>query len=158
MAAEWSWADVKQDVKPRTDTVDLCLDGTLVAQADRVRRQIRQAKRDDSLDAGVDDLQAELELLEEAIVDATRTFDVRSCGHRRWRELLVEHQSDDPSERYDAATFVPAAIAECVVQFATAAEVVEAQEILTTAQISLLFSTVRQLNETDGQVPLLRGR
>ena len=158
MAAEWSWADVKQDVKPRTDTVDLCLDGTLVAQADRVRRQIRQAKRDDSLDAGVDDLQAELELLEEAIGQATRTFDIRSCGHRRWRELLVAHQSDDPAERYDAGTFVPAAIAECVVQFESAADVVEAQELLTTAQISKLFSAVRALNETDGALPLPRGR
>lgn len=158
MAADWTWADIRQDVKPRTDTVDLCLDGSLVAQADRVRRQIRTSRRDDAMDAGTEDLKAELELLEEAIAEATRTFDVESCGHRRWRELLTAHPSDDPSERYDVATFVPAAIAECVVQFESAEQVVEAQEILTTAQISKLFTAVRALNETESPVPLPRGR
>ena len=158
MAADWTWADIREDVKPRTDTVDLCLDGSLVAQADRVRRRIRDVRKDDALDVSTGDMQAELELIEEAIAKATVTFDVQSCGHRRWRELLVKHQSDDPAERYDAATFVPAAIAECVVQFESAADVVEAQELLTTAQISKLFTAVRALNETESALPLPRGR
>lgn len=157
---DWSWSDVEAQVKPRTDTVDLCLDGTVQRQLEDARQRLKQARRtSDSLDDGHADLQAEVDRLEAEAAEATRTFDVVSCGHKRWRELLVEHRSDEPGVRYDAETFVPAAIAECVVQFESAEQVAAAADgKLTTGQISKLFTTVRRLNEGDDEVPSLRGR
>jgi hypothetical protein len=155
----WTWSDVEAEVKPRTDTIDLCLDGTIQRRLEDARRQLRQARKDDTLDAGTSDLQDEVTRLEEAAAAATRTFEVVACGHRRWRELLTEHKSDDPAFRYDAATFVPAAIAECVVQFTSAEQVAKAADgKLTTGQISKLFNAVRAVNEGDDEVPTVRGR
>jgi hypothetical protein len=156
--SDWTWADVEAEVQPRTETVDLCLDGTIQARLDDARRRLREARRDDALDAGSTDLQAEVDALEEEAERATRTFDVVACGHKRWRELLVSHRSDNPEERYNAETFVPAAIAECVPQFTDAGQVVKAQEMLTTGQITKLFGAVRKVNEGDDQVPSSRGR
>lgn len=157
-APDWTWADVEAEVQPRTDTVDLCLDGTLQAQIEDVRRRLAQARNDDALDAGTSELQAELDRLETKAQESTRTFDVVACGHKRWRELLVKHQSDNPGERWNAETFVPAAIAECCPQFESAEQVAAAQELLTLGQISKLFNKVKHLNEGDDQVPLMRGR
>jgi hypothetical protein len=154
----WTWADVEGDVKPRTDTVDLCLDGTVQRRLEEARKRLRLAKADDALDVDTSTLKDEVEALEQEAEAASRTFDVVACGHRRWRELLTEHRSKNPDERYDAATFVPAAIAECVPQFTSPEQVVKAQEQLTTGQITKLFVTVRTVNEGDDTVPLTRGR
>lgn len=154
----WTWADVEAEVQPRTDTVGLCLDGRLQAKIEDCRQRLKRARRDDSLDADTSGQQAELDELEAQAEKATRTFTIVACGHRRWRELLVEHRSDEPGERYTAETFVPAAIAECCLQFADAAQVAAAQDQLTTAQIGKLFTAVRTVNEGDDQVPLTRGR
>lgn len=155
----WSWSDVEADVVPRSDEVALCLDGTVQRKIEDVRRRLKQTRNDDALDADSGDLQAELDALEEQAAAATRTFDVVACGHRMWRELLVEHQSDDPGERFNAATFVPAAIAACVVQFESPAQVAAAADgKLTTGQISKLFAAVRRVNEGDDTVPSWLGR
>lgn len=158
MAAEtWTWDDVEGQVKPRTDTVDLCLDGTIQRQLEAARAKVKDARRDDALDAPSGGLRADVERLEQAARDATRTFEVQACGHRRWRELLTKHPSDEPGFRYDAATFIPAALAECVVQFTSVEQAGKACEKLTTGQVSKLFNTVRQLNEGNDEVPTGRG-
>jgi len=156
---DWSWSDLQPDeVKPRTETVDLCLDGTIQKRLEDAEKQLRRSGSDDALDSGSSQLQDEVDRLREQAQASTRTFTVRSCGHRRWRELLTEHRSDDPNERYDAETFLPAAFADCVDQFDSAEQVVKAQDMLTTGQVAKLFAAVRRVNEGDDEVPLLRGR
>lgn len=155
----WTWDDVQADVVPRTDLVALCLDGTVQRELDDARRRLRAVQADDAMDAGAADLQGEVAALEERAAQATRQFEVHAIPHTRWRQLLTDHRSDDPSERYDAATFVPAAIAACCRQFTSADQVAKAaEEHLTTGQISKLFAAVRRLNEGDDQVPTWRGR
>lgn len=155
----WSWADLADDdVKPRTATVDLCLDGSIQSRLDDARRRKRSAATDDALDVDTTTVDAEIAELEAAAEAATRTFDVESCGHRRWRELITAHPSEHDNERWDAATFVPAAIAECCAQFTSAEQVVAAQERLTTGQIGRLFNAIHKLNEGPDAVPLTRGR
>ena len=156
--SDWSWSDVEGEVQPRSTTVDLVLDGTLQAKLEDARKRVREAKSDDSLDSGRNEAQQELDALEAQAAASVRTFDIVACGHKRWRELLVEHRSDDPSERYNAETFIPAAIAECCPQFSDAAQVAKAADKLTTSQIAKLFGAARQVNEGDDQVPLTRGR
>lgn len=154
----WTWGDVESDVVPRTATVDLCLNGTVQARIEAAQARLKAARKSDTLDADSSDAQADLDALETEAEAATRTFTIEACGHRRWRELLVEHRSDEPGERYDAETFIPAAIAECCPQFSDAAQVAQAADKLTTAQIAKLFGAVRQVNEGDDQAPLTRGR
>jgi hypothetical protein len=84
-------------------------------------------------------------------------FEVVACGHRRWRELLTKHPSKEKGYRYDAATFIPAALAECVVQFTSVEQAGKACDKLTTGQVSKLFNTVREVNEGDDEVPTVRG-
>ena len=156
--SDWSWSDVEADVKPRTATVDLCLDGTVQSQLEQAEKRLRQAKSDDALDSGSSELQGEVDRLREQAQAATRTFEVQATSHRRWRELLTEHRSDDPNYRYDVETFLPAAFAECVVQFDSPEQVVKAQDMLTTGQIAKLTNAVLKVNEGDDAVPLPRGR
>ena len=158
MTDSWSWSDIEGDVKPRTATVDLCIDGTIQSKLEQAEKRLREARKDDSSDSGAADLQAEVDRLREQAQAATRTFEVVATSHRRWRELLTEHRSDDPQYRYDVETFLPAAFAECVVQFDSPEQVVKAQEMLTTGQVTKLTSAVLSVNEGDDAVPLRRGR
>jgi hypothetical protein len=158
-ADTWTWADVDGQVQPRTATVDLCLDGTIQAQLEDARRRLKEARRDDALDASSGGPSADVKRLEKAAVKATRTFEVVSCGWRRWRELQVAHpyKGKDGAYRWDASTFVPAALAECVVQFTSEEQAVKACDKLTPGQVLKLFVTVQQVNEGDDTVPIGRG-
>lgn len=157
--SDWSWSDVEAQVQPRTETVDLCLNGSVQSKLEDARRRLRQSRRDDALDSGTSDLQAEVDALEEEAQQSTRTFDIVAIGHKAWRELLVAHRSDKKDERYNAETFVPAAIAACCPQFTSPEQVAKAADgKLTTGQITKLFTAARDVNEGDDQVPFLRGR
>lgn len=159
MTSDWTWDDVEADVKPRTTTVALCLDGSVQGRIEEARRKLRAVRSDDALDSGSAELQAEVEALEADAEASTVAFEIEAIPHVRWRELLTAHRSETPGERYDAETFVPAAIAACCPQFKSAEQVAKAAESkLTTGQISKLFAAVRLLNEGDDQVPFSRGR
>lgn len=156
---EWTWADVEADVKPRVDTVPICLDGTVQSELEEVRRQLRSARADDTLDSGSQSLQDRLVELETQAEAATREFTVRAIPHARWRDLMVKHRSENPEERYDAGTFVPAALAACCDQFTDEEQARRAvDEHLTTGQVLKLFGRIRALNEGDDRVPTTRGR
>lgn len=158
----WQWDDVRAEVKPREDVVPICLDGTIQRRLEQARKALRDAQRasGDTLDSGLADLRAEVEHLEAAAQAATRDFTIRAIPHVRWRELVLAHPSDDPGERYDAAKFVPAAIAACCPHFTGPEQVAAAAEDpdhgLTTGQITKLFTMARLLNEGDDRVPFVR--
>lgn len=161
--AEWTWDDVSGEVKPRQDVVPLCLDGTIQRRLEQANRRLREAKRDSDGtfgDSGLGDLRAEVDELEAAAEAATREFTVRAIPHAQWRKLLLDHPSDDPTERYDAETFVPAAIAATCPHFVDAAQVAKAaadpDHGLTTGQVTKLFAMARLLNEGDDRVPFTR--
>jgi hypothetical protein len=156
-ADTWTWADVEDEVKPRTDVVPLCLDGTIQRELEAARKRLKEARRDDALDASSGGPSADVKRLEAAAQKATRNFEVVACGHRRWRELLTKHPSKEKGYRYDAATFIPAALAECVSQFTSVEQAAAACDKLTTGQVSKLFNTVREVNEGDDEVPTVRG-
>ena len=161
MAPDLRWSDIAGQARPREATVSLCVDGTVQSRLEAARRRLADERRRsaDTLDGGdVGPALEEVERLEDQAATSTFEFAVRSCGHERWRELLVTHRSDDPAERWDASTFVPAAIAECCDAFDSPAEVSDAAKTLTTAQILKLFNAVRRVNEDDDLVPTTRGR
>lgn len=157
----WTWASVRDQVKPREDVVPLCLDGTVQRRLEVARKRLRDAQRqsDGTLDSGLGDLRAEVDALEAEAEAATRDFTIRAIPHAAWRELLIAHPGDD-GERYNAATFVPAAIAACCPHFDSAEQVAAAAEDadhgLTTGQVTKLFSMARLLNEGDDRVPFVR--
>lgn len=154
--AEWSWGDL-DEVAPRSGTVDLVIPtGAQRARLDELHAALERAQADDSIAAGgAADLRAEAASIE---AESTRTFTVRSLGYRRWRELIEEHPTDDRMQRWDPATFVPAAILACCDQFTTAKQVEQAEEVLAHGQILRLFAAIRAINEGDDPVPTGRGR
>lgn len=155
----WSWGDISDGVSPRTETVDLVLDGNIAAQIEEARRRLKEAEREDSLDGKqAKEAREELERLEEVAQASVRTFTVRSVGYRRWRELLESCPSDDPDERWNAETFIPAVLLEACDQFTSEEDVEQAINVLSTGQIAKLFGKARLVNEGDDSVPLVRGR
>lgn len=158
--SEWAWADVAKTAAPRTDYVDLVLDGAVAAELERARADLTAAKRssDTLADEAVTELEGRVEELERAAQDSVRTFTVRSIGYRRWRELVEAHPSEDPNERWDPSAFIPAVLLECCDQFHTETDVDQALEVLTTGQVGKLFGKARIVNEGDDKVPSLRGR
>lgn len=158
MSEQWTWDDVSREVKPREDVVPLCLDGTIQRKLEQARKRLREAQRasDGTLDTGTAEVRAEVEALEEQARQATREFTIRAVPHMVWRDLLVSHSGDE-GERYNAATFVPAAIAACCPHFESAEQVAQAAQDpdhgLTTGQITKLFTAARLLNEGDDRVP-----
>lgn len=157
---DWSWSDVKSDVRPRTDTVDLVLDGNIADALEHAQAALRQAERDnDTLDGStVQEAQDEVDRLTEQAEASTRTFTVVSVGYRRWRELVEASPPRDEAERWDPTTFVPAVLAECCEQFTSEADVEHALDVLTSGQVAKLFAAARVVNEGDDRVPTLRGR
>lgn len=156
----WTWSDVAKDVAPRTDTVDLVLDGQVAADLEAAQARLRLARiADDSLDgADAADAQAEVDLLEEQAAKSVRTFTVRSIGYRRWRELVDAAPSQVEGERWDASKFIPSVLLEACDQFATKQDVEQAMDMLSTGQVAKLFGKARVVNEGDDRVPTLRGR
>lgn len=158
MDTAWSWSDLGDgEVAPRVATVDLVIPTAAQrARLDEIAEALDRAKADDSIAAGgAAELAEELAAIE---AEASRTFTVRSVGYRRWRELIEEHPSDNRMERWDPATFLPAAILECCDQFKTEKQVEQAAEVLAHGQILKLFAAIRQVNEGDDPVPFGRGR
>lgn len=160
MAEEtWNWDDVVGEVTPRSDVVPICLDGEVQRKLEHARRRLREAQRasDGTLDAGVSEIRAEVDGLEERAQAATREFTVRAIPHSKWRQLMVDHPSDEPGERYDPEKFIPAAIAACCPHFTSADQVAKAADDpdhgLTTGQVARLFRMARVLNEGDDRVP-----
>ncbi len=160
MTDEWTWGDVAADVAPRTDTVDLVLDGQVAADLEAARETLKATQREsDTLsDSAVSTAKSEVDRLEQAAADSVRTFTVRSIGYKRWRELVEKHPSKNEGERWDLATFIPAVLLESCDQFRTEGDVDQALTLLTTGQIGKLFGKARVVNEGDDRVPTLRGR
>lgn len=158
--ADWTWSDVEADVAPRTDSVDLVLDGQVAADLEEAKAALAAAKKgEDTLDGtAVAEAQAEVDRLEEVAHRSVRTFTVRSIGYRRWRELLDASPPQREGERWDASTFIPAVLLAACDQFRSPAEVDQAMIKLSTGQVAKLFGKARVVNEGDDRVPTLRGR
>lgn len=156
--ADWTWSEIDPgDIAPRVAPVDLVVPtNEQRARLDELAVKLAEAKLDDSMaGGGAAELRAEAEEIEAA---CTRTFTVRSAGYRRWREMVEEHPSENRMERWNPATFVPAAILECCDQFTTEKQVETAGAVLAHGQIMKLFAAIRGLNEGDDPVPTGRGR
>lgn len=155
---DWTWGDIDPDeVAPRVAPVDLVVPtNEQRARLDELAVKLTEAKADDSIaGGGAADLRAEVEAIEAV---AVRTFTVRSVGYRRWREMIEECPSENRVERWNPATFVPAAILECCDQFTTEKQVEQAGSVLAHGQVMKLFAAIRALNEGDDPVPTVRGR
>ena len=154
----WAWGDI--EVTPRTTIVELILDGNVAAELDTARRSLASVIRsEDTLDnRAITEARAEVARIEQAAVDASRPFTVRSIGYRRWRELCAAHPPAHDGERWNIDTFIPAVLLECCDQFHTSDHVDQAVDVLSSGQIAKLFNACRELNEGADTVPTVRGR
>jgi hypothetical protein len=114
--------DILNTVKAATQTVSVCLDGTLSEQIDRcTERWAQLTATAPSTIAPLPEVEAVLEeirALETQATAATVEFRVQSVGARVWRDLVADHPpppDDFEAFRWNNETFQPAALALCCV-------------------------------------------
>ncbi len=102
-----------------TASVPLCMRADLVAEHERLERELERAMRQpaDSLESGgaarsISERLVELESeMESSIVE----FRLQGLPRRRYNRLVEEHPSKEEGLRFDAETFFPALIRRCTV-------------------------------------------
>lgn len=150
------------EAKPREVTVEVCLDGALLAEHDRAEEQLRRA-----VSGGVEttslsgvhpsvELAARVRELEADIRAKARTWRFRGLPPWQYRQLIDAHPADKPGHRWSTVTFPPVLIAACCVEpvtFTSAEDVRRLLERCTSGVQDQLFTAAYQANEGGGDVP-----
>lgn len=105
-------------------SVDLCLRGDLVAQAQELQRQLIDAEALEKVHGSIDGgptvpLAQAIEVLREEMKDHTLTVRLRAVPRRQWTALLAQHPPREGNDRdarlgLNEETFFDAAIRACV--------------------------------------------
>lgn len=157
--------DLFDKIKPRTAEVSILLDQDLDAEHRRLQNEWTSALREDdttnreplapALLQRIRDVEAECEA-------AKVTFRFKSVGRRAWQDLLAKHpptkeqKRERPNADFDPQRFPAAAIAASLVEPAlSVAQVVDLEEVLTSAQYDLLFGAAIDVNMGGASVPKL---
>lgn len=122
--------EILAGAKPPETEVPVCTRGDLIAQHQRLARQITEARTRAAADpraagSGVGGLVTQMEELREQIQAATVVFRLRALPRRRWRALVDEHpprrvgdriHDEDAQARVNNETFFPALIQASAVE------------------------------------------
>jgi hypothetical protein len=162
-----SFAAALAAAKPITKSIGVCLDGDLLAQADRLGEEYLAAQREDLLhrDDGLDytpqapAVTERLKALDEMLKAAEVEFVFRSIGRIPWQDLIALHPPTkahrDLGADFNTDTFPVAAMAACCVSPEDAD--VEGFELLagkvTDGQWNRLWATCHAANTTGGEAP-----
>jgi hypothetical protein len=155
------FADLLAMATAPTRTVRICVRGDLGEQIDGLRAEWRAVVADQDGIAPSDrarDLWDQLAELEAEADDATVEFTVRALSSKQWRRLVAEHPppADNPEGwRWDLDTFVPAALAACIVEpwTLTVDQADELVDRMSNGQFEKLFGTVLAVNSGDDLIP-----
>lgn len=153
-----AWLDSYQ---PRTDTVAIGLDMTLVAQHRQLDGELRAALLETSPDEKrCLDLAGRIVALEADIEQSGKVFSLCAVSHEEWADLMREHPPTDEQlakQRlldHNPDAFPPAAIAACSVEPKfTAAQATRARKTLGNADFHTLWEAVYMLNREVAAAP-----
>lgn len=130
-------------------TVDVCLDGKLVADLEQAESQLREASQ--GMLEPPADLEQRVQDLAKRVQVKTRSFTFRSIGRRAWRKLHSEHPPTE-SDRSQGADFntetfpVAAMVASCVEPGLTPAQAEKLTAILPEGEFDRLWGAVLLAN------------
>lgn len=153
-------ADVIASARLRETEVQLCLDGQLTAEADRLQAQLdamRPRLVDTSSLADVDPrvaVEAELAEVQALMRDNLTTFRFRALGRKAWSDLKAKHPPRNDSELWNPDTFAPALIAACAIEPEMTLEDAEALfEVINTSQVADLWAAAYGANTGETKIP-----
>lgn len=153
-----AWLDSYQ---PRTSTVAVGLDMTLVAEHQRLDSELRAALLESSPDEKrCLDLARRIVALEADIEGSGKVFSLQAVSHEGWADLMREHPPTDEQLAkqklldHNPDTFPPAAIAACAVEPAlTVTQATRARKTLGNADFHTLWEAVLMLNREVAAAP-----
>jgi hypothetical protein len=117
-----SFAERLANAKPRTETVPIHLDGSLVNEHEAAVRALAAATQDDDslASTAVQAAAAAVTAIEERMEADAEEFILSSVSREEWAGLLAEFPPTKEERRaghdHDPKKFPPAAVAACVVQ------------------------------------------
>jgi hypothetical protein len=164
MPKRGSFAAALASSKPLSKSISLCLDGELLAEAESLGEQFRQAQNDDErLNRVAEAPQIARRLAEVAdrIRETEVEFTFRSLGRLAWRDLVSEHPPTKEHEQvgldFNPDTLPAAAMAACCVapEDADLEGFRQLSETLTQTQWDRLWLTCREANLGAGDIPNL---
>ncbi|MFE6785200.1 hypothetical protein ACFVFF_23375 [Streptomyces sp. NPDC057680] len=152
-------SEILKKAKRRQKSVHLCLAGDLVAEMEKLERQLSEAGdawSPDSLAAA--DPRAELVKKVAAARDKVRAsyteFRFQSLGDKGWSDLLAEHPGKEQGHLWDPETFPKALIAASAVDPEMLPEqVAELFEVLNEGQRTQLFQCAYDVNNEAPGIP-----
>ena len=121
MSTHRSFEDILALAKPREETVTLCLDGSLAADADRLIAQLNELDRPGARSSLADGAQraklaGELDDLRELMKLSEVTFRFQALPSKEYSDMLAAHPSSDPNKALDVQGLQPDLIARCAIE------------------------------------------
>lgn len=108
--------DIIRDAQLPTGSVPICMRADLVAEHERLDRELAQAlgRPADSLGGGAaPELAARIQALEADMAESTVEFVMHGLPRRAYNRLREQHPAEDKTLLFDADTFFPALIRAC---------------------------------------------
>ena len=145
-------------------THPVCLRGDLVAEVERLDRQLAAVKAadEDSLASDGGRGQAEqIQALQEQMRASTVELTLRALPRGRWHELIAEHPTRDGNQRdttwgVNEVTFFPALCRECLTTPVSDADWTGLLAAMSDGQWDRLTTVAWNLNRGDVDVPFSR--
>lgn len=150
--------EIMQQAKPSETTVRIPLRGDLVAEHQLADQELKALGDWTASNLAESDprvpLALEIQRLEQEIAASERVFRFRALGRRKYRELLEQHPSDVPGERWDDDTFPRALISACCISpEMTPTDVDRLFDVLNDGSVETLFLGAYSVNEGVSRVP-----
>lgn len=150
--------------KAREKSVYLCLAGDLIAEVDRLERQLDGLSGDswqpESLAATnpAQRIAKQIKAVRDRMKKAETEFRLRALGAKAYSDLLAAHPGKSPEEGFDMETFPKALLSACAIDPVMTPEQTEALfEILNEAQRQELMQAAFDVNNEATSIPFSVG-
>lgn len=151
---------ILSQAKAREKSVYLCLAGDLIAEVDRLERQLGELSGDpwqpDSLAATnpAQKIAKQIKAVRDRMKKAETEFRFRALGDKKYSDLMAAHPAKTAEEAWDPQTFPKALVTACAIDPVMTEEQAEALfEILNEAQRHELMQAAYDVNNEATSIP-----
>ncbi|MFB6977685.1 hypothetical protein [Streptomyces scopuliridis] len=135
--------EILKRAKPREKSVFMCLAGDLIAEVDRLERELAGLSdtwRAESLASSnpAEKIAKKIKAVREQMKEAETEFRFRAVGDKAWSDLVAAHPSANKNEGWDPATFPKALVSACCVD-----------PVMTPEQAEQLFEVLNEGQRTE---------
>ncbi|MFF2522231.1 hypothetical protein [Streptomyces liangshanensis] len=152
-------AEILKRAKPREKSVFLCLAGDLIAEIDRLERDLSDQGstwRPESLASSnpAEKIAKKIKAVREQMKRAETEFRFQALGYKMWSDMIAAYPSKNENERWDPETFPRALISACCVDpVMNGTQVAELFEVLNEAQRDELAQAAYDVNAEATSIP-----